>query len=358
MDIVPYWYRSKVHPLLYPLLPFSWAFQGIAGLRRVLFRLGLRKTHQLKVPVIVVGNITVGGTGKTPFVAWLTNTLKEQGKNPGIALRGAGGKKHHQPISVTAYSDPLEAGDEAVLLAKKTFCPVVACIDRVAAVNELIQLGCNVVICDDGLQHYRLGRDLEIAVIDGHRYFGNRAHLPAGPLREPLRRLNKVDFIVINQPRQLTTPDSHYRVDKHTTYPMQLEMDCFVPLEQPLKPEALTYFANKKVHAVAGIGNPRRFFDMLRSLDITIVPHIFPDHHPYQASELDFKEKLPIIMTEKDAIKCRHFAKDKLWALRVKPVLGINLKTTLLAKINELMPAEEQKEEEDESLVKNQPELT
>lgn len=342
MNIEPYWYRDKVHPALLPLLPFALAFKSVAGLRRLLYRLGLKKTHRFSLPLIVVGNITVGGTGKTPFVLWLVNYLKEQGKNPGIALRGVGGNRKREPVSVTPSSDPYDVGDEAVLLAKNTASPVVACIDRVAAVERLIELGCDIVVCDDGLQHYRLGRTVEIAIIDGDRYFGNGLPLPAGPLREPVSRLKKVDFILLNQHQALPLPDSHNRVNQLVTSPMRLQMDSFVSVHSPAQKRDLAAFAHKKVHAVAGIGNPRRFFEMLRSLDIDIIPHAFPDHHLYEARDLDFGDRLDILMTEKDAIKCRKLGiQDRWWYLRVNTEVSLGFKKALMTKINNIRSAHE-----------------
>lgn len=337
MRLQYYWYQRNWHLLAILLLPFSLIFRLVIFLRRSLYRFGIKKIEKLPIPTIVVGNITVGGTGKTPFVIWLVEYLKKQGKNPGVALRGVGGRKNLQPIEVVFQSDPLEVGDEAVLLAQNTFCPVVSCIDRVAAVKKLIDMDCNIAICDDGLQHYSLGRDIEIAIIDGSRYFGNYLLLPAGPLREPVSRLNKIDFIVVNQPTSL--PDSHNRLNNLATFPMHLEMEAFVSIYSHREQVGLAAFSGKKVHAIAGIGNPQRFFAMLGSLDIDFISHVFPDHHHYQISDLNFNDTLPIIMTEKDAIKCRLLTpkeklnKKQLWYLRVRTEVGEGLKQAIQRKI-------------------------
>lgn len=334
MNIENYWYHDKLHPLLFPLLPLSFVFRFLSGIRRLCYRLGIKKSYQFSQPLIVVGNITTGGTGKTPFVLWLVNYLKAQGKNPGIALRGVGGRKKYSPVRVTPASSPFEMGDEAVLLAKNTYCPVVACIDRVAAVKQLLDIGCDIIVCDDGLQHYRLNRSLEIAIIDGDRYFGNGLPLPAGPLREPLSRLRQVDFIMVNQHEALPLPDSHNRVNNLPTLPMHQQMINFVSVQHPEQEVDLTTFANQKVHAVAGIGNPKRFFQMLKRLNIDIIPHVFPDHHAYQPQDLAFPDTLDILMTEKDAIKCQALPLNKrLWYLRIKIEVSDGFKKALLAKL-------------------------
>ncbi|HVY53521.1 MAG TPA: tetraacyldisaccharide 4'-kinase [Gammaproteobacteria bacterium] len=342
MKIQQYWYRQNLHLFLLPLVPLSWVYGLIVKLRRFLYRSGIKKTNRLPIPTIVVGNITLGGTGKTPFVMWLVDYLKSQGKTPGIALRGVGGRKHYKPIEVAFRSNPYEVGDEAVLLAQNTFCPVVTCIDRAAAVNKLIELDCDIAICDDGLQHYGLDRDIEIAIVDASRYFGNHRLLPAGPLREPINRLKEVDIIVVNQPANYL-PDTHNRINNLTTYPMRLEMETFVSIYSHSQQLDLSAFSGQTVHAIAGIGNPQRFFAMLNSLGIDVIPHVFPDHHQYQLTDLDFKDSFPIIMTEKDAIKCRllsvqhNLNKKHLWYLRVNLEVGDGLKQVIQHKISNIV---------------------
>lgn len=339
MKITDYWYRDKLHPYLLMLYPFSLLFRLLIGLRYFLYRSGIKRVVHLSVPIIVVGNLTVGGTGKTPFVLWLVEFLKKQGKNPGIALRGTGSKKITLPTRVTAVSNPYEVGDEAVLLAQRSACPVVACVNRVAAARELLASGCDLIVCDDGLQHYALGRDLEIAIIDGQRYFGNGHLLPTGPLREPLSRLSRVDFIMINHHHEPALADSVHRIHRLTTFPLHLEMENFIAVSASQDPATvdtlpLSAFAQQKVHAIAGIGNPQPFFDMLKSLEMDIIPHVFPDHYAYQVEDLAFADKLPVIMTEKDAIKCQYLGLMKsLWYLRIKMNVSELFEKKLLTKL-------------------------
>ncbi len=342
MNLQAYWYRDRLHPLLLPLLPLSAAFGLLTRLRRWSYRRGLTKTRCFTLPVIVVGNISVGGTGKTPLVLALAKALKEQGRNPGVALRGVGGKKLTRPTWVRADSNPFEVGDEAVLIATNTSCPVAACVDRPAAVEALQQAGCDVVLCDDGLQHYRLARQVEIAVIDGSRYFGNGRLLPAGPLREPLTRLREVDFIVVNEPEKTarfaglaTLP---FAGENRQPFAMRLKTETFRAVHQTSESRARDSFHGQRAHAVAGIGNPSRFFELLTRLGVDLMPHRFPDHHPYQSSDLDFSDTLPILMTEKDAIKCKALpfaeaAKARQWFLRVEMELSPEFKQALADKL-------------------------
>lgn len=336
MKLPSYWYRHRLHPLLLPLLPFSLAFGLVTGVRRWAYRLGLRKVQAFTIPVIVVGNISVGGTGKTPLVSTLARAFKAQGKKPGIALRGIGGKKIKQPLLVAADANPLLVGDEAVLLAQTTDCPVTACTDRPAAVKALQEAGCDLVLCDDGLQHYRLARKLEIAIIDGSRHFGNGLLLPAGPLREPVSRLKTVDFLVLHGDQDNPTP----RCPRKPDFYMRLQPEAFHSIHAPEKIRTLSAFRGQKVHAIAGIGNPQRFFDQLSALQIEVIPHPFPDHHRYQISDLQFSDQLPILMTEKDAVKCKLLpfdlqTKERQWFLRVNAEVKPELKQAILDKIEE-----------------------
>ncbi|TAK78180.1 MAG: tetraacyldisaccharide 4'-kinase, partial [Gammaproteobacteria bacterium] len=263
LEINRYWYQPSLRFITFILLPFSWLFRGCIFIRRQLYRLGFLKTHRFNVPVIIVGNITVGGTGKTPFVIWLAHYLIAQGYRPGIVSRGVGGKRQIKPYRVKQEDAATEVGDEAVLLAQRANCPLVIGIDRVAAVRELLQQApCDIVISDDGLQHYRLGRDIEIVIIDGSRRFGNNCLLPAGPLREPVSRLQSVDFVVVNGEDMILEP---------------VEL-----LPVIARSEATRQSPDKKAHAVAGIGHPDRFFLTLKQAGFDIIPHAFPDHHPYQ----------------------------------------------------------------------------
>lgn len=287
------WYKKSI--LSYCLLPFSYLYQVIITLRRLAYKKNIFKVTKFSVPVIVVGNITVGGTGKTPLVIYLADWLKQQGFKPGIVSRGYGGKAEHYPVKVSAQSDPVIVGDEPIIIAKHTACPVYVAPDRVAAVKQLLQENnCNIIISDDGLQHYALARDIEIVVIDGERRFGNEFCLPAGPLREPIKRLKKVDFIVCNTGYS-PQPDE---------YPMLLAgMDnSFTQVINPEITKSIEYFKDKKIHAIAGIGNPVRFFNELNRMNLIITTHIFPDHYIFKAKDLNFGDDSIIIMTEKDAV--------------------------------------------------------
>ncbi len=300
-----HWYRKTV--LSFLLLPVSGFYCSLVLLRRTLYRLGVLATIRLSVPVIVVGNITVGGTGKTPLVVWLAGFLREQGKHPGIVLRGYTGQAGNWPQSVTASSDPALVGEEAVLLARRGACPVVADPDRVRGAQRLIdEHGCDVIVSDDGLQHLRMARDLEIAVIDGVRRLGNGFCLPAGPLREPASRLSQVDIRVVNG------------AARAGDFGMRLTETGLFRVNAPAAHMPFASLAGKSVHAVAGIGHPGRFFNHLRRLGIEVVEHAFPDHHRFVAQDIRFADGRPVIMTEKDAVKCERFADDNAWYLAVE----------------------------------------
>jgi len=299
-----HWYRKTV--LSFLLLPISWLYCSLVLLRQALYRLGVLAAVKLSVPVIVVGNITVGGTGKTPLVVWLAGFLRQQGMRPGIVLRGYKGQASDWPQSVTPSSDPALVGEEAVLLARRGACPVVADPDRVRGAQRLInEHGCDVILSDDGLQHLRLARDLEIAVIDGERRFGNGFCLPAGPLREPVSRLRRVDIRVVNGSAR---PDD---------FSMSLAETGLCRVNAPAMHMPLASLTGKTVHAVAGIGHPGRFFNHLRRLGIEVVEHAFPDHHRFVPQDIRFGDARPVIMTEKDAVKCERFADDGAWYLAV-----------------------------------------
>jgi tetraacyldisaccharide 4'-kinase len=310
-----FWYRIRpAHLILYPL---SLLFRAGVALRRLLYRSGALRAERLPVPVIVVGNTTVGGTGKTPLVLWLAARLLESGHRPGIITRGYRGTERLQ--EVTPHSDPAQAGDEALLLARRSHCPVFAGRDRAAAGRALLAAypACDVLISDDGLQHYRLARDIELAVVDGERGLGNGLMLPAGPLREPKGRLERVDAVVFNG-----TP----RADLPRGFQMRLEGSRFANLAAPDITRAAGAFAGQKLQALAGIGHPQRFFDALRALGLSFAAQPFPDHYAYSREDLEFPGADAILMTEKDAVKCAAFAQDNWWYLpvdaRVDPALG------------------------------------
>lgn len=284
-------------------------FSLIGGLRRRLYAMGLLRRARLPVPVIVVGNITAGGTGKTPLVIALVEGLRERGFKPGVISRGYGGSATI-PMRVDASSDAAIVGDEARLIFDATHAPVAVARRRADAGRLLLQDGkIDVLIADDGLQHYGLHRDVEICVIDGMRRFGNGNLIPAGPLREPISRLASVDFRVCNGG------------EPHAgEIAMTLRGDVAVALTDA-REQALRALAGQRVHAVAGIGNPARFFDGLRAHGIDVVEHPFADHYAYVAADLDFGDTLPVLMTAKDAVKCAAFAQAHWWSVPVRAVL-------------------------------------
>jgi tetraacyldisaccharide 4'-kinase len=292
------------------LLPLSVLFAALSWLRRTAYASGLLRQVRVPVPVVVVGNLSVGGTGKTPAVIWLANALRARGFRPGVISRGYRGAE--EVCAVGADTSPEIAGDEAILIARRAQCPVWVGRDRSAAAAQLIAANpdVNVVVSDDGLQHYRLQRDCELVVINARQQFGNRLLLPAGPLREPLSRLQSVDGAVVNGGDLPGLPVS--------TYAMQLEGDTFCNLVDPAKTKAPTDFDGMRLHAVAGIGDPERFFAHLRGLGLSFTSHPFPDHHAFQPRDLDFADADAVLMTQKDAIKCARFARDNWWALPVE----------------------------------------
>jgi tetraacyldisaccharide 4'-kinase len=310
-----FWY-GEPSLLTYLLSPFSGLFRVIIYWRRKYLS---SKKISFPVPIIVVGNVTVGGTGKTPFVIWLSNFLKEKGFKPGIVSRGYGGKSSAYPLEVLSNSDPFIVGDESILLARRTNCPVVIDPNRVSATAYLLKnYPCNIIISDDGLQHYKLSRDIEIVIVDGDREYGNGFCLPAGPLREPLSRLNEVDFIVINNST------------------MKLISGKFYNLASPELKADVSSFQGEPVHAIAGIGNPERFFKSLRQLGLTIWPHSFPDHYRFTEKDLHFNGESKIIMTEKDAVKCETLIDYRHWCLPVEAVVDEKVGEGILEKLKSL----------------------
>ena len=297
------WYGN--HPASIIIAPLGWIYSFLIRLRRIGYRIGLIPTRRADVPVIIAGNITVGGTGKTPLVIWLAQYLKQQGYHPGIVSRGYGGAAVHWPQQVRPDSDPYMVGDEPVIIARRTGCPVAASPDRYSAVEGLLQHSqCDILICDDGLQHLSLARDIEIAVVDGIRRFGNGRCLPAGPLREPVSRLQSVDMVVTNG-----TPD-------RGEYAMEIVPGSLHAVTGT-NVLPLSAFAGQTVHAIAGIGYPARFFDLLRTCNMRLIEHPFPDHYAFTAADIIFDDDLPVIMTEKDAIKCTAFATTSHWYLTI-----------------------------------------
>ncbi len=296
------WYRNR--PPAWWTLPIAALYGCIIRIRRALYRLGWKRCEHMPVPMIVVGNITAGGAGKTPLVIALVEALRGHGFKPGVVSRGHGGSAR-APMLLDDNPDPCLVGDEPALIELRTRVPAAIGRDRPAAARLLLDQNVDVIVADDGLQHYALARDIEICVVDGARRFGNARLLPAGPLREPPSRLAEVDFVVCNGGEP-----------QHGEIPMRLhaETACNL-LDDPARP--LAAFANARVHAVAGIGNPQRFFDMLRAHGIDPVERAFPDHHAYTAHDLQFNDSLPVLMTEKDAVKCRAFARENWWSVPV-----------------------------------------
>jgi tetraacyldisaccharide 4'-kinase len=318
------WYRNSAMQLV--LRPISWLFAVLAEVRRLLYRTHLLKSYQLPVPVIVIGNISVGGTGKTPLTLALAAQLIEQGFHPVIITRGFGGNRISQ--QVTEHSTAAEVGDEPLLMAHRRLCPVWVGADRVAVAKQAL-LSCpdvDLILSDDGLQHYRLQRDVEIVVVDGVRGFGNAHLLPAGPLREPVSRLKLVDAVVVNG-------GEFTQSLCRNQYAMQLTGEVFYNLKQPDKIAHTADFKGQRLHAVAGIGNPARFFDDLKLKGLITINHAFSDHYAYQAEDLKFENYDALFMTEKDAVKCSAYADDKFWVLRVHALIPSALITYLLRKI-------------------------
>ena len=322
-----HWYRRSALSLA--LWPASLLFRLLLALRRLAFRSGVLRTLRLQVPVIVVGNLVAGGTGKTPLVLWLAALLKQDGRNPGIVSRGYRGSAT-VPMAVTAASPVDLVGDEPLLLARASACPVWIGRDRFAAACGLLAAhpDCDVLILDDGLQHYRLARDIEIAVEDG-RGAGNGLLLPAGPLREPLTR--RVDAWVTNS----AAPGLH----RDPAFRMDLRGERFRRVAAPRDSVPAAAFVGRKLHAAAGIGNPQRFFDHLARLGLNTVNHAFPDHYAYSPSDLDFADCDALLMTEKDAVKCEAFAREHWYALQVEAELAPAFIDFILAKLNGLKTA-------------------
>ena len=320
-DLQYHWYR--ITPLHLLLLPISLLFRVLATLRRTLYLSRILTSKKLAVPVIVIGNISAGGTGKTPLTLALAQQLIRHGRHPLIVSRGHGGSAQ-QPQRVTPDSDVRQVGDEPLLMARRNLCPVWIGKDRATSAQAALQANpqCDVVLCDDGLQHYRLRRDVEIAVIDGARGFGNGFMLPAGPLREPVSRLQTVDAVVVNGGEASTGQ-----------YAMYLSGEIFYNLLVPDKTATAAELRKLRCHAVAGIGHPQRYFRHLAALGLNIVEHAFPDHHPYRAADLSFADCDALLLTEKDAVKCSAFADERYWVLRVEAQIDPALTDHILRKI-------------------------
>ena len=319
-----YWYQANY--FIWLLLPLSWLFCAVSVIRRKLYQLNLKKSYASELPVVIIGNIVAGGSGKTPLLIALCELIKEKGYRPGVVSRGYGGNFTGLK-QVTDYDTAELVGDEPLMVQQRTKVPVVVAADRVAAVRYLYENdACDIVLSDDGLQHYRMHRDIEIAVVDAQRRFGNGHCLPAGPLREPVSRLQAVDLVVYNAANSAATEVCSYTLSFTRLY--HLGTGDSRPLSS---------FSDKVVHAVAGIGNPERFFTQLRENEIDIIEHPFSDHHGYSQDDFSGWHGECIIMTEKDAVKCRALSLPDAWVIRVDAHLAEALESQLDLKILPLL---------------------
>jgi tetraacyldisaccharide 4'-kinase len=310
--------RGAVAWLLWPV---SLAYGAVAWFRRIFYKLRILGSTHPGIPVIVVGNLVAGGSGKTPLVLRVVEILAEHRWKPGIVSRGYGGSAR-QPREAGIASDPAEVGDEPMLLARRSGCPVWVAPDRVAACRALREQHpeCDVIVSDDGLQHYALRRDVEICIVDA-RGLGNGFLQPAGPLREPRSRLRSVDLVVAH---------GAAGVPGHA---MALEGERLVRFTDARDVRTAKSFAGQRVHAVAGIGDPKRFFLQLARFGIRVVPHPFPDHHRFGARDFDFGDGDPVVMTEKDAVKCKPFAQANFWVFPVSASLDPAFERRLLERL-------------------------
>ena len=300
------WYAG--HPALDLLRPLEWMYRAVVQRKRARFLAGEGAIYRAPVPVVVVGNITVGGTGKTPLILWLIEHCRRQGLRVGVVSRGYGAQPPQLPWRVQADQAASVAGDEPLLIVQRSGVPLMIDPDRSRAVAALLAAEpLDLILSDDGLQHYRLARDLELVLIDAARGLGNRHCLPAGPLREPVERLQSVDALLYNGASS----------DPQEGYGFTLQPRTLVNLRSGQQQPLSHFPAGQALHAVAGIGNPQRFFNTLEGLHWRPVAHAFADHAPYSAELLNFSPALPVLMTEKDAVKCRAFAADDWWYLAV-----------------------------------------
>ncbi len=329
------WQRRGGGALIF--LPFTLLFSAVTAARRFLYRRRILPVWRAPVPVIVVGNITVGGTGKTPLVLEILEILQRRGWTPGVVARGYGRvpRGEHDPLGVVRVfpdvATPEHFGDEPVLIARRSRVPVYISADRPAAARALLAAhpDVNVLVSDDGLQHYGLARDIELAVVDGERKFGNGLPLPSGPLREPVSRLREVDAVIVNGGWSDTIP-------AQKQFAMQLGRERFVSLangEERSSAEFALALRGRNVAAVAGIGNPERFFEHLARLGVAARRHPFADHHAFQPAELKLASAEIVVMTEKDAVKCRAFADARMWYMRVDAILPPDFDEFLLTRL-------------------------
>ena len=338
MGIVKAWYRKS--PWLYLLVPFSVLYRFLARRRRTRLEVR-RRVDPSWPPIIVIGNITVGGTGKTPLIISLARALRNLGLQPGIVSRGYGGHPTHTPCEVTALSSVEEMGDEAVMIRRSVDCPMVVDPNRVRAIGALLKAQhCDVILSDDGLQHYAMQRDLEVVVLDGERLFGNAMRLPAGPLREGRSRLREVDYVVVNGGERehwhkvITaiggTPEPGAMSLRATQW-VNMNTGARIGLSE------LPVAAHCSLHALAGIGNPQRFFNQVRELGYQPLCQPFPDHYRYAPQDLAFSPNDTVVMTHKDAVKCERFATQNYWYLDIELDLEDALSESLIRDIQALV---------------------
>ncbi len=301
------WYAG--HPALALLRPLEALYRRVVTRKRARFLSGESASYRAPVPVIVVGNITVGGTGKTPMILWLIEHCRQQGLKVGVVSRGYGAKPPQLPWRVQADQPAEQAGDEPLLIVQRTGVPLMIDPDRSRAVQALLASEpLDLILCDDGMQHYRLARDLELVLVDAARGLGNGRCLPAGPLREPAERLQDADAVLFNGAS----------ADRADGFGFCLQPSALVNVRSGERRTLDHFPPGQRLHAVAGIGNPQRFFNTLEALDWRAIPHAFADHAEYSVQALNFTPSLPLVMTEKDAVKCRAFAADDWWYLAVE----------------------------------------
>ncbi len=325
------WYGPAWRSL--PLWPFALLYRLVIALRAMAYRVGLLRVEHVGVPVIVVGNLTVGGTGKTPVAAWLARQLEARGRRVGVVLRGYGGSHRGAPRVVAPADDPSVTGDEALVHARRGVHTVVIGADRVAAARLAVEQGAEVVVCDDGLQHVRLARDFEIAVVDGARGLGNRWLLPAGPLREPACELESVHAVIV------TDRGGEGRAELPIRSPLllqaQFELGDAVNLLTGERRPLLAFVGVSNLHALAGIGHPDAFFRSLAARGLFVIPHPLADHAALDAGSLPFPTPAIVLMTEKDAVKCRQIAHPDWWWVELDVGIGRADSAALLASILE-----------------------
>jgi len=319
------WYDAASAPFwLAALVP---VYRALRWLHLWMYRVGLRRTARVGAPVIVVGNLTAGGSGKTPLAIALVEALRARGFKPAIVSRGYGGTQRAAAVLGDA-PDPRRYGDEPSLMRRRTGVPVAVGRNRAEAAALLVKRGANIIIADDGLQNPSLARDIEICVIDGQRRFGNEQLLPAGPLREPLSRLESIDFRICNGARA-----------ERGEIPMRLAGEVAVAVAGASRTRPLASFARQRVHAIAAIGNPARFFTGLQARGIEVIPHSFPDHHAFVAGDIAFADTFPVLMTEKDAIKCIGFAGPDVWCVPVSAEVPATFIDALVARLHAIRPS-------------------